>query len=214
MRRRIMKKFLFIVMTALLSTQVFAQEVKQARANDVASKYTLKSNGDFFRTVKKNECQITNKVESFKVSQHPKDAAVVYFKKDKDLYVLHNVTGDVSNCPKTSKKVIMSSVKKYTVVSNTKTVIVNMALDIFGKLVAWGNTNVLITLNSVSNYVHNECYGVDGKSFNSFVAFAISKTGTVTKIRGGENGVVESKVDTNSKYADLEDFKRTNNVCK
>jgi hypothetical protein len=205
---------LILISALLMSTLTIAQESKQARANDVASKYTLKKNGDFFRTIRGNECQITSGVENFKVSQHPKDVAVAYYKKAGDLYVLHNVAGDTSQCPKTSKNMIVGSIKKYTVVSSTKTIIVNMTLDRNGRFLAWDNKKALLELNSINTYVNNDCYGVDGKSHNSYVAFAISNSGKVTKVRGGENGIVQTVVDSSTRYADIEDFKRSNNVCK
>lgn len=207
-----MKQFISLVAIGLFSLMANAQEVKQARNNDVASKYVLESDGDFFRYVNGNKCQITNDVQSFKVSQHPRDAAMVYFEKGNDLYVLNNASM-TGNCPKAEKKVIMSSVKKYTVVSTTDTEIVNMALSNGGRLTAWENKSVVFSADNIESYKHNDCYGQSGKSFNTFVAFAIKYSGRVVKIRGGANGRAVEGVTDDSYYSDLADFTRSNNVC-
>ena len=205
-------KRLLMLATLMLSAATFAQEVKMARESDLATKYTLKANGDLFRTIRGNECQVTNNVESLKISQHPNDAAVAYFQKDGDLYALHNADYSYP-CPKTSKKMIMSKVDKYTVVSNTKTVIVNMALSKYGNFVAWDNARPVVSSESVDSYVNNTCYGSEGKSFNTYVAFARTYSGKILKIRGGLNGEsVEVKTDNNY-YYDIASFKNKNNVC-
>lgn len=207
-----MKNLFSIVLMGLFSVMLSAQEVKQARKNDVASQYTLKSNGDLFRTVGRNECQVTNNVKSFKISAHPNDVAMIYFEKENDLYLLKNGQ-NTGNCPKAEKSLLLSNVKKYTVVPNTNTKIVNIALSEAGQLGAWSNNTVLINENGVKNYIHNNCYGSEGKSFSSYVAFAIKYNGKVLKIRGGSNGRVEVTED-NDRYDDVQEFTRKNNVCE
>ncbi len=207
-----MKKII-LISSLFFSVLASAQTVKNARSNDVASKYTLKANGDFFRTVGRNECQITNDVDSFKVSQHPKDVAVAYYERGGDLYILKNAHGSNGNCPEASKKVLMENVEKYTVVSTTNTDIVNLALSRSGKLVAWDNRNVLVSEYGIENYAHNDCYGVKGKSFNTIVAFGITYSGRVLKIRGGSSTEVSATM-TSEYYSSINNFKSDNNVCK
>lgn len=182
---------------------------KNARSNDVASRYVLEDNGNFFRYVGRNKCQITNRVDSFKVSQHKNDAAMVYFKRNGDLYVLHNASRS-GNCPKASKKVIMNDVAKYNVVSSTKTTIVNLAVSRFGNFTAWDNNRALISKRGVKAYSMNNCYGT-GRSFSSYVAFAINSAGHIFKVKGKSPS--SSKWDTSRRYNSVSDFVRKNNVC-
>ena len=209
-----MKRLFTICAIGLFSVLVTAQEVKQARNNDVASKYTLKSNGDLFRTVNGKECQVTNNVQSFKISQHPNDVAMIYFEKDNDLYILRNADRSGS-CPKADKKVLMSSVKKYTVTSTKNTKIVNIALSNHGVLTAWNNSSSVLSESSIQNYSHNNCYGVDGKSFSTYVAFAITYRGEIIKIRGGNDGkAIQAVKHSGYYYREISDFTRDEEVCR
>ena len=210
---------LFISAFALLAVACGSQndvsnlmdQTKNARNNDLASRYELADNGNFFRYVGNNKCQITNDVESFKVSSHPSDAAMVYFVRSDDLYVLHN-SSRTGNCPKASKKVIMRNVKKYSVVSTTKTTIVNIALDNRGNFSSWDNRSPLVRKTGVEAYSMNNCYGVSGKSFSSYVAFAINRAGHIFKLKGKSPS--DSKWDTSKKYRSVSEFVSKNNVCK
>ncbi len=62
---------------------------REARRNDTADRYMLDDDGTFFRWIKGIACTITYGVEDFKVSKHPNDAAVVYYKKGGDLYMIN-----------------------------------------------------------------------------------------------------------------------------
>lgn len=183
---------------------------KVARKNDVADQYILEADGDFYRIYKGNKCQITNRVESFKVSQHPTDKAMVYFERDNDLYVLHNASGFDYPCPKASTKAIMQNVRQYTVVPNTNSYIVNVALDEYGHLKAWEDNKMVTDVDNVADFKMNPNYGVKGAPFSSYALFALHKSGYVAKIKGqiGE-GVVW---DQNRRYETLSQFMSKNNI--
>ncbi|MCO5144408.1 MAG: hypothetical protein M9962_15120 [Oligoflexia bacterium] len=192
------------------------KECKNARRNDLVAQYALKSNGDFFRIMENGTpCQITNGVDSFKISQHPNDAAMVYFERNNDLYVLHNVGANGNNCPKADKKVIMGSVKKYTVTSNTESSIVNVALDTSGRLAAWDNNKVVYEDSMVVDYSMNQCFGASGKSFSSVVFFSIDPHGNVSKIRPSKDawGVFGKVSDAPDRASSITDWKENNRVC-
>lgn len=189
------------------------------RSNETVEQYLLTRNGDLYATLKRGGalCQITAGVDDFKISQHPNDAAVVYFTKNNDLYVLNKQkVGYDGECPKTSKKVIMENVKEYKVATNTKTTIVNAALSQNGKLVAWDNVKAVYTDYGVSDFEMNNCYGVKGKSFNSFVLFSMDYAGFVTKVKGKSSGdyfeYISDKT-TKGRYSNLSSFKSRENVC-
>jgi hypothetical protein len=61
------------------NVQGITKKTDQGRRNsgmEIADSYTLMPNGDFFREVNGLKCQVTSKVEDFKVSSHPRDAAL------------------------------------------------------------------------------------------------------------------------------------------
>ncbi len=189
----------------------FGKDVtKQARSNDVASQYTLDDRGNFFRQVGRNKCQITNDVEDFKVSQHPNDVAMVYFIKKRDLYVLHN-TVRTGNCPKASTKVLQNNIAKkhgdyrYSVVSNTDTTIVNVALGENGRFTAWDDTKLVLDQSRVADYTMHGKFGVKGAPFSSYALFLINETGNVLKVKG--NNPAGSLWDTSERFLDLAEFK-------
>jgi len=188
-----------------LSTSAFAAERKQARANDVASEYVLENNGDLFRIIRGTDikCQVTTRVSDFKISQHPNDVAMIYFKRDGDLYLLRN--GDRrGQCPIANKSVLVTGVRKYSVVSTTDTTIVNVALSNSGELAAWDNTNVRVSKSNVSDYKMYQYYGVSGKPFSTYVLFAINYGGSVLKVKGVNPE--ESKWDESRRFSSIDDF--------
>ncbi len=196
----------------LSSLSTFAEVVKEARQNDVASKYILDDAGNFFRIVRGNKCQITNAVEDFKISQHPGDVAMVYFKRQGDLYLLKNHDGDrLAQCPKANKSVLVKSIKKYSVVPDTSSLVVNYTLDNAGKLVGYTNTAVFNTVTGVRDYSHNECYGQAGRSFSTIAVFGIQFNGTIVKMRAKTK---EVDFDRELNYSSIADFKNYRNVCK
>jgi hypothetical protein len=217
-----MKTKLLILLSAIATAAVMGTafaETKQARDGDIASSYTLNKDGSFFRTtLAGTKCEVTNNITDFKVSQHPNDLAMAYFVKDGDLYVLNNVKAvqdfvkiAFGECPKTTKKLIVSSVDKYTVVSNQNTTVVNLTLATNGEFKAWDNNKAILTLSHINEYVNNECYGSKKASFSSYVAFAIDKNGFVYKIKGEKT---ESSKVSEKSYDSLKEFKKTENVCK
>lgn len=206
-------KLIISGLVALSTVSAFAIDEKSARENDVATKYILEDDGDFFRMVKGKKCQITTNVDNFKISAHKNDVAMLYFKKDGDLHILRNNKSEAGkDCPKADVKVLVKGIKKYTVVSNASatTEIVNLTLDHSGKLLGWDNTKAVITATNIKTYQNNECFGAKNKSFKSYAAFAISNSGRIVKIKGNE---IDKKVDPN-RYTDIEDFIRHNNVCE
>jgi hypothetical protein len=166
-------------------------------------------------------CQATSDVKSFRLSEHEKDWAAAYFEKNGDLYMIGYIDPKTrsdgqyfSSCPASNNvKVLMSNVDKYTVVSNSNTTLVNMALSTSGEFKAWDDTNVLIKASNISEFLMSPCYGVTGKSFNSYVAFIRSKNGYIGKVKGDEDWN-DSKWDKSNTYSSIDSFMTSQNVCK
>jgi len=196
------------------------KECKQARKNDTADKYLLDHEGNLFRKVPKvkTPCQITSDVSDFKISQHPNDVAVLYYKKGNDLYIFNKDKEYRPNgqCPsaKGNSKMLMANVQKFTVTSNQNTTIVNAAVDVNGNFNAWDNNIVVYSDKGIDEFQMNSCYGTQGKSFSSYVLFTRDYQGNVTKVKTDGTYFVKdaSKVDPR-RYNGLTDFKKQNNVC-
>lgn len=201
------------------------KEWKYARANDIASKYELETDGDFYRIVDGKRCQITNNVQDFKISSHPNDAAVAYYIQSGDLYYLKNSDSTSRNCPRADRDRLMEDVKKidgeykYSVVPNTKTVIVNMALSRSGTFSAWPNSGrpVLTAGNGIFRHraivdytVNNQNFGVAGKPFSSYVAFALDNAGCILKVKGVDTA--SSNWDNDCGYDTIAEFKNKHNI--
>ncbi len=190
---------------------------KQARKNDVADMYLLTANGDLFRTVNGNLCQVTNGVTDYKVSQHPNDAAVMYYTRNGGLWILNNENRGGGQCPGTIKKELLPNVDKdnYKVVSNTHTTIVNAALDNGGRFVAWDNVRPVYQDGGVAEFQMNPCYGQQGKSFSTVVLFTRDQGGAVTKVRvEGGAYLRNNSNETTRRYQSISDFKKAEGVCK
>jgi hypothetical protein len=210
---------LVAVLFLVVAAPSFAKDVtKQARSNDVASEYLLKDNGDLFRVIRGRKCQVTTNVVDFKVSQHPNDVAMIYYVRDENtpnLYVLHE-TDRFGDCPKTSKKLILADLMKksgdykFSVVSNTNTTIVNVALSRRGDFIAWDNTNSVLSAENVEDYTMHQKFGVSGAPFSSYVLFAINHRGQVLKVKG--NAPRGSKWDTSETFNSLKEFKQKYNI--
>lgn len=189
------------------------KECKNARSNVSVDQYLLSTDGDLYTYIEKIDrlCQVTNNVKDFKISIHPRDAAVLYFERSGDLYVANEVKvkGD---CPEMKKKVIMTNVKKYNVVGNTKTTIVNTALSQSGEFVAWDNVKPVYKDILVEDYLLNRNYGSEGKSFSSYVAFTLGMDHYVTKVKGQKDGSYIKSKDSGRAYRDLQSFKRDMNI--
>jgi hypothetical protein len=186
------------------------KECTNARPNAKVDQFLLTENGDLYAYLAKSDllCSVTNNVTDMKVSRHPRDAAVLYFERQGNLYVAHNVRNNGFNCPEMSKKVLMNNVKKFNVVSNNNTTIVNTALSEQGEFLAWDNSRVVYSDRLVKDYLLNTNYGAEGKAFNRYVAFTIDYSGYVTKLEGrSEYNFIQSK-DSNKRYSSLQSFKR------
>lgn len=129
--------------------------------------------------------------------------------------MLHNAEPS-GNCPKTSRKLILSDVARksgdwrYSVVSNTNTTIVNVALSRNGDFHAWDNARVVLTARDVQDYSMHQKYGVSGAPFSTYVLFALNDAGFVLKVKGQDPG--SSKWDTSRRYNSLSEFKRANDI--
>lgn len=199
------------------------KECKLARKNDQgASKYLLMESGQLLRITDDNgiKCTIDQDVLDIKVSQHPKDAAVLYYTKKSDLgkklVVVNNVDGDFAGkCMKVTKKVLVDNVKEFSMVSNSKTTIVNAALTKSGEFLAWDNNAVVYRDFGVVDYQMNTCYGSEGKSFSSYALFTLDATGTINKVKGEASSgkYIKSPAD-NGRYGSIRSFIDARNVCQ
>ncbi len=202
-----------------------ARTAQTNRKQDLAYKYVLDNQGNFYRFLKRNDrkCQITNHVLNFKISAHPNDLALVYFVRDdaeggfwgfQNLYVLNEGEDVGRECPRAQKHVILENVVKYNVVPNSHTDIVNVALSGRGKLVAWDNQKpVLMTDDSthpIEDYRMYRRYGAEGQPFSSYVLFAIDTDGFVLKVKG--NDPSHSKYDLDRRYPSLRAFLTENKL--
>jgi hypothetical protein len=186
--------------------------VKKARANDVADTYVLTDSGTLYRTVNGRRCDVTTNVANFKISQHPNDLAMVYFKKNGDLYVLGRSFPTYNGCPKANTKILLESVKKYSVTSNTKTTVVNVALSESGKFVAYDNFAPVLTVSGADDYQMNQNFGAEGKAFSSYVTFVhTARGGYIMKVKG--NSPEASKWDTSRYFSSIRDFKEANGLA-
>lgn len=195
------------------------KECKEARKNDTADRYMLGHDGTLYRRINKATCAVTGNVQSFKISQHPNDVAVIYYKKNGDLYLVNKdkeVRGR-GQCPSAegNTKRLMKDVKKYTVTSNTDTTIVNAALDNSGVFSAWDNVKVVYTDSTIEDFQMNECFGVKGKSFNSYVLFTLDRFDHISKVKVTKEKYLkdDSKL-TTEKYSKISTFKDKQNVCQ
>lgn len=191
------------------------KECKNARKNDWADQYALDRGGNLFAYRDGLKCQVTNGVRDFKISQHKNDVAAIYYEKDGDLYILIN-QGDFRsrNCPSQNKKKLMADVDKFTVTSNTKTDVVNVALSKRGELVAWNDRDVVYRDTGVEDYLMNQCFGAEGKSFSSYVLFSIDRAGEVTKVKGEADYKYVAARSTGKRYGTIGNFKDSENVCQ
>ncbi len=192
---------------------------REARRNDVADRYMLGNDGTLFRRINGATCSITSGVQDFKISQHPNDVAVIYFKKNNDLHLLNMDRERRPNgqCPSSAGNIrkLMENVKKYTVTSNQNTTIVNAALDESGNFRAWDNTRVVYSDRSVEDFQMNQCFGTAGKSFSSYVLFTRDSSDNITKVRVS-NGLFtrdESNV-VRQRHESIRSFVEQQRVCQ
>lgn len=217
LREKPMNKLLSLSVLAITAITFAAPafaEPKKARDNDLVDSYELLDNSKLVRRIGNLSCDVTSGVTSFKVSQHPNDAAMIYFMKDGDLHYLKNPAGAVrkkGECPKAEKALLLANVKDYTVVPTQKTEIVNMALTHEGRLVAWPNTGrPLVDVNGIKELKMNPCNDQAGFSFKKYVAFAESRDGRILKIEGDKPS---DSAFTPESFDSIGDFKEKQNVC-
>lgn len=219
-----MNKLILITLLALLPFSLKAEQTKKAYKSDLAIQYQLTNQGDLFRVFNSGagvlKCQITNNVQSFKISHYTdEDNVSIYYMRENTLYALKKPSGDEvkklskGNCPAKNAVELHLNTKKYSVMPRTqkRSEILNVALSTDSLLLAWGKdkTTPIFHMTSVSKYRLNNCYG-SGKPFSSYVIFAWSKSlkGRVFKVKN--NGTWKI---TNEKYNTLQDFYTEENVC-
>ncbi|WP_372370951.1 hypothetical protein [Candidatus Uabimicrobium sp. HlEnr_7] len=201
--------FTFVILTSLILS-LNADTSKKSRKGDNASEYILKANGDLFRIVDGQKLQVTTRVADFKISHHPQDAAMIYFIRDNNLYILKR------SDKKSKKAIIFQDIAKagkkyrYNVAPSPKTTIVNLALSGKGEFRAWDNKKIVLQQNNVVNYKMNNNFAAKGKPFSSYVAFAIDTNGYILKIKGKSPG--KSKWDNSRSYKNIKEFKRVNGL--
>ena len=87
---QLIHKSIFLTLLAIASsTPVLAGPdkvltEKNARKGDIADSYRLMESGKLYRTIGENLCQITDAVESIKISQHKSDEAMIYYVRKED----------------------------------------------------------------------------------------------------------------------------------
>lgn len=198
------------------------QECKLARKSDKgASKYLLTEAGQLSRITDDNgvKCALDQDVIDFKVSQHPNDAAVLYYVKKSSsgekLMIVNNTDGDAGGqCVKAVKKELMDGVKEYSVVSNQHTTIVNANLGKNGLFQAWDDQRVVYQDNGIVDYQMNPCFGAEGKAFSSYAIFTIDTSGIVTKVKGLAGGSLIKDASDSSRFNTLKEFTQARGVCK
>ena len=189
-----------------------ADTVKRARSTDIATEYRLEGT-DLYRMVDGQKCQVTTDVIEFKVSQHPDDAAVIYYLRRErgaaNLYSLENTDGG-GQCPKAKKHRILDDIArsggryKYSVVPSAKAEIVAVALSRQGTLVAWDEQTAVVEEQGVEDYRLHDRFGKAGAPFRRYVAFAIDSAGFVLKLDG--RAPRGSRYDSQQPYPDLDAF--------
>ncbi len=193
------------------------RDAKESHGNDKVVKYELYESGDFFRIMPDGKkCQITTKVESFKMARMD-DSAALYFLRDGNLSALYPVRSYSNQCPNKSDEIIADSVNRYTIPSEN-------LLSIFAFGIRYNNDLIYVVPSPhkggspysyyrldgpFKDYLHNTCYNQNGKSFNSYIIFALRQDGRVLKVK--EN--MDNKL-TEKTYKNLQDFKADENVCK
>lgn len=191
---------------------------KAARAGDVASEYTLRSDGALFRQIGKNTCQVSTEVYDFKVAQHPTDPTAIYVVKKGGLFALVPAAADrhATSCPPAKLNALIGGVERvhdqwmYKVVDRKDTPISLVAQDTDGHVTAWDAKGVAVTVNGARDMKVNACFG-SKKSFGSYVAFAIDGEGRVSKIGGKDPR--KSKLDP-QRYDSIDAFLAVNKVCQ
>lgn len=199
----------------VLSAQAQDRTVR-ARSNDSVSEYIL-DNGNLYAVFQSGgqKCQITSGVSQVKTSQHPSDRAMIYFLQRGDLMYMNRVQATGRNCPsmKTHVYEALKDVKEFKLVSTTETNVVLLAVSRSGTLQAQTDAKLFNLGRGYTDIVMG-CMGESGKSFNTFVGFALRNDGSVLKVKG-QNPDASKTDDNNGRgFSSLSDFKQVRNVCK
>lgn len=195
------------------------KECKEARKNDTADRYMLGHDGTLYRRINKATCSVTSGVQDFKISMHPNDVAVIYYRKNGDLYLVNKDTErrGRGQCPSAegNTKRLMKNVQKYTVTANVETTIVNAALDEAGNFSAWDNNYVVYKDTNIEDFSMNTCYGSKGKSFSSYVLFTIDRYGQISKVKVNKEKFLrdDSRIGS-ERFNKIHDFKEKYKVCQ
>ena len=215
------------------------------RENDIGYAYTVDPAGNFKRWVKNPNkadfipCQITNQVESFKLSSHPRDVAVAYYarrtnwnNRNEPIKLWHltdvrDAKGIIQiaggSCPAVKKPPgpLEANVLAYGVTPPgiTNTSIVNYTLGRDHVFRGWPYTtsggNKVYTEKAVTEFAFNACYDKKGKPFKTYQLFLLKENRQVTKVKGTDSGELSADVSTQGKpFADLEDFRAKNGVTQ
>ena len=191
---------------------------KTARRGDVASQYVLRADGSLLRQIGRNLCQVTSDVEEFKVAQHPSDPTAIYIVRKGALEAL-TVTDDTlaaSACPRATLQTLIPALDRadgewtYKVVDRKDTPLSLVAKDTRGRVTAWDQEGVAVSIEGAVDLAINPCFG-SKKSFSSYVAFLLDRDGRVAKIGGKDPR--RSKPDT-QRYESLDAFRGVNQVCR
>jgi len=193
---------------------------KQARKGDVASKYILKPDGALFRQVGANLCQITDKVDEFKIAGHPNDPSSIYLVRDGGNLQALTVTPaerTATGCPKAELQTLIPALDRakdkwvYKIVDRKDTPLTLVAQSTDKRVTAWDDRGVAVYVDGAVDVSMNPCFGTKGKSFSSYVAFVLDGEGHVSKIGGKDPR--DSKPDA-QRYDSLDAFRSAQRVCK
>ena len=193
------------------------KECLNARANTAVDQYMLDNAGDLYSYIGRINriCQVTSRVKNMKVSMHPNDAAVLYFEKDGNLFDANEVRIASQQCPQMKTKELMAGVEKYSVVGNSNTTVVNMALSKSGEFIAWDNNQAIYKDIGVKDYLVNSSnYGVPRAPFTTFVAFTLGYDSKITKIKGhaAQGGMLVKSSDDPGYYVSIQEFKAKHGI--
>lgn len=192
------------------------------RSVDQASQYMLARSGSLYAHMKNGTyCRLQSGVDEIKIAANVNDPALLYYKSGGDLYYLSLSDKSLyGNCYRTSGRLLVRNVQKYSIVKNSDTELVNVALDQSGTLHAWDYQSREVKMYGITDYQMNSCYDNAGKSYNSYVLFAQKNDGTIAKLRGksAQMGIFSDSVYfdkvTNKAYSDIKSFKAEMNVCR
>lgn len=182
------------------------QQRLRACADDPADEYVLYTTGGLYKLMRGRKYRLGDGVSQIAVANNPGDAAYLYYLQRGDLCII-NCGGDQRTLLRDIRCVDGSY--KFDVISSADSSIVNVALNDFGRFIAWGNKVRVFTERNIRDYCLNPGFGKGGP-FSSYVAFLIDYQGFVTRLKSRNPG--SSKADYSRKYANLDEFLSINEV--